>query len=61
MFLIDTNIFLELFLNQKRAEEVSRFLKEKLNKGFYISKFTFYSLEIILLSRPKEEVLLGLI
>ncbi len=54
MLLIDTNVFLELFLGQKRADECERFL-EKVSKGeleAVISKFTMHAAEAAL-NNPK--------
>jgi len=50
MFLIDTNIFLELLLDQKRAEECEQLL-EKIAKGdieAVITSFTVHVVEAIL-------------
>jgi predicted nucleic acid-binding protein len=50
MLLIDTNIFLELFLGQKKAEDCEKFL-EKVSKGeleAVVTKFTIHAAEAIL-------------
>jgi len=50
MLLVDTNIFLELFLGQERAEECEKFL-EKISNGkleAIISKFTIHAIEAII-------------
>jgi predicted nucleic acid-binding protein len=50
MFLIDTNIFLELFLGQEKAEECEKLL-EKISRGeleAIISKFTVHAIEATL-------------
>ena len=50
MLLIDMNIFLELFLGQKRADECKRFL-EKTSTGeleAVITRFTVHAIEAIL-------------
>jgi len=50
MFLIDTNVFLELLLDQKRAEECEQLL-EKIAKGdieAVITNFTIHAVEAIL-------------
>ena len=50
MLLIDTNIFLELFLGQKRAEDCERFL-EKTSTGELettITRFTVHAIEAAL-------------
>ena len=59
MFLIDTNIFLEVLLDQKRADECESFI-QKLNSGIlaaYVSSFTIHSIEVILEKNNKLEIL----
>ena len=48
MYLIDTNIILELLLNQDRAEEVEQFLQHVPPERLWLSEFALYSLGIIL-------------
>lgn len=50
MFLIDTNIFLEILLDQERASECQKFLENIQHKEvfFYVSSFTIHSIEVIL-------------
>jgi len=61
MYLIDTNIFLEILLNQKNAEECERFLKRINNSqdAFYISSFTLHSIEVIMARNKQEDALLN--
>ncbi|MBO3831847.1 MAG: type II toxin-antitoxin system VapC family toxin [Candidatus Brockarchaeota archaeon] len=50
MLLVDTNIFLELFLGQEKAEECEKFL-QKISDGeleAVVSKFTIHAVEAIL-------------
>lgn len=50
MFLIDTNIFLELFLGQKKTDDCEKFL-EKVSKGdleAVVTKFTVRASEAVL-------------
>lgn len=50
MLLVDTNIFLELFLGQEKAEECEKFL-QKISNGeleAVVSKFTIHAIEAIL-------------
>lgn len=57
MYLLDTNIFLELLLDQERADEVERFLQTFLDiADLYISYFTLNSIGIILFKRKKHEI-----
>jgi predicted nucleic acid-binding protein len=53
MYLLDTNIILELLLDQDNADEVERFLRSTPPEQLYLSEFALYSLGIILL-RSKE-------
>jgi len=48
MYLLDTNIILELLLDQDRAAEVERFLRTTPPGRLYFSEFSLYSLGIIL-------------
>jgi len=55
--LIDTNIFLEILLNQKNADECEVLLK-KINKdesSFYVSSFALHSIEVIMMRNNKGE------
>ena len=58
MYLVDTNIFLEVLLCQAKAEECKNFLKELANgkKTGIISDFTVHSIIVIMsnLSKAKE-------
>ncbi|MDW8034281.1 MAG: PIN domain-containing protein [Nitrososphaerota archaeon] len=50
MFLIDTNIFLELFLNREKAEECEKLL-ERVSKGdleAIVTRFSIHAIEAIL-------------
>ncbi len=48
MFLIDTNIWLELLLEQDRADEVRRFLDAMPSDQIGISHFSLHSIGVIL-------------
>ena len=48
MFLIDTNVWLELLLDQEKAGEVRRFFRENDASTLFISEFSLYSIGIIL-------------
>ena len=59
MYLLDTNIFLELLLGQEKTASVIRLL-ERAVKGeiaTYITRFSLYSVEIILVRNDKLEEL----
>ncbi len=55
MFLVDTNVFLEVFLEQQRAEESREFLLNAPAGSLYISDFSLYSIGIILVRRHLSE------
>ncbi len=48
MYLVDTNIWLELMLGQQRAADVTRFLLRIDPSVLHITDFSLYSLSIIL-------------
>ncbi|MEA3475140.1 MAG: PIN domain-containing protein [Candidatus Cloacimonadota bacterium] len=53
MYLIDSNIWLELLLKQEKSDDVADFLKNIQLEELNISDFTLYSIGIIL-SKLKE-------
>jgi predicted nucleic acid-binding protein len=58
MYLIDTNIFLEMLLKQDKAEKAVTFF-EKVNKSkIFISDFTIYSIGITLHRLKKADLFL---
>ncbi|PIN90591.1 VapC toxin family PIN domain ribonuclease [Candidatus Pacearchaeota archaeon CG10_big_fil_rev_8_21_14_0_10_32_14] len=58
-YLIDTNIFLEILLNQQYANDCEKLLKKisKSKDSFYVSSFTLHSIEVIM-TRNKQEIAL---
>ena len=48
MYLIDTNIFLEILLNQNKSQDCKKFLSNNIEKLF-ISDFSLHSIGVILL------------
>ena len=56
MYIVDTNIFLELLLEQEKAKEVTRFFQKIETNELYISDFTIYSIGIILLRFDKPKI-----
>ncbi len=50
MLLIDTNIFLEYLLNNEKAERCEKIIFNEIDKGteIIITRFTLYSIEIIM-------------
>lgn len=55
MFLVDTNVFLEVLLEQQRAEEAREFLLNAPADSLHISDFSLYSIGIILVRRHLPE------
>jgi predicted nucleic acid-binding protein len=51
MYLLDSNIFLELLLDQDKADEVERLLRTVLREKLHISEFSLYSVGIVLFRR----------
>jgi predicted nucleic acid-binding protein len=55
MYLLDTNIFLELLLDQDKADEVEQFLRASSNEKLHISELSLYSIGIVLFHRKLFE------
>jgi hypothetical protein len=55
VFLVDTNVFLEVLLEQQRAEEARQFLLNAPVDSLIISDFSLYSIGIILVRRQMSE------
>ena len=55
MYLVDTNVWLELLLNQERAEEVRDFFGTMEPNLLALTDFTLYSLGIILTRLGKDQ------
>lgn len=55
MYLIDTNIFLEILLSQKQKDICKEFLLSNI-KHIYISDFSLHSIGVILFRNNKEKV-----
>jgi predicted nucleic acid-binding protein len=58
MYLLDTNILLELLLNQKKADEVERLLLETPQEMLCISEFSLDSIGVALVRRKMPDVFL---
>jgi len=56
--LIDTNIWLERFLDQARAEEVSHFLDRIPPEHLFITDFAFHSIGVVLSKLGRKDALL---
>ena len=59
MYLLDTNIILELLLDQDHADEVAAFLNQAAPDSLHISEFSLYSLGVILLRLKRFDLFLG--
>ncbi len=56
MYLLDSNILLELLLDQEKADEVEEFLRKTSMERLHLSEFSLYSLGIVLLRRKRHDV-----
>lgn len=58
MYLIDTNIFLEVFLNQEKAEDCQLFLSRLSGEASgVVTAFAVHAIEVILTDRGRQEAL----
>jgi predicted nucleic acid-binding protein len=55
MFLVDTNVFLEILLNQDKKEDCKTFLDNNI-ENINITDFSLHSLGVILFRYGKEEI-----
>ena len=55
MYLVDTNIFLEILLDQERSSDCKEFLNKYYDKIF-ISDFSLHSIGVILYRYKKKEI-----
>ena len=55
MYLLDTNILLELLLNQNQGRDVDRLLANIPATNLYLTEFSLYSIGIILIRKKKYE------
>jgi len=56
IYLVDSNVWLELLLEQERAEEVRQFLQAVRTDEFALTEFTLYSIGIITSRLNKKDV-----
>jgi predicted nucleic acid-binding protein len=54
--LLDTNIFLELFLEQDRAQEARKLLSKTEEHEFFLSDFSLHSIGLLLFRRRQQDV-----
>ncbi len=58
MYLLDTNLFVEVLLEQEKSDEVERFLDGASAKGLYLTEFSLYSIALLLVKRRMQKDLL---
>lgn len=56
MYLVDTNVWLELLLEQEKADEVRRFFQQVEARLIAITEFSLYSIGVILTRLKKDDV-----
>jgi hypothetical protein len=56
MFLVDTNVWLELLLDQDKAGEVRQFIQAHEARLFSITEFSLYSVGVILTRLKKDNI-----
>jgi len=55
MFLVDTNVFLEVLLRQDKKEDCKRFLEKNI-RDLNITDFSLHSIGVILFRYGKEDI-----
>ena len=60
MYVVDTNIFLEILLKQKKSEECKEFLDKNIGE-LHITDFSLHSIGVILFKQHKDELFLKFI
>lgn len=58
MYLVDTNLILEVLLRQAKAEEVKRFLEHAPPEQLFLTEFSLYSLGVLLIRRNLHDIFL---
>lgn len=58
MYLVDTNVWLELLLEQEQANDVRQFLAKSSPRSLALTEFSLYSIAIILTKLRKDDLLL---
>ena len=59
MYLIDTNIFLEILLEQEKSKECEELISRlnQIEEYFYVSSFTLHSIEVVMTKQNKTDAL----
>ncbi len=55
-FLVDTNVFLEVLLEQDKAHESRKFLEKTESHELFVSNYAVHSIGLLLLHRKKSQV-----
>jgi predicted nucleic acid-binding protein len=61
VYLIDTNVILEVLLEREQADEAEKFLCQMPRGSLFVSEFSLYSLGVFLFRQEKHEVFLKLV
>lgn len=61
MYLLDTNVWLELLLEQERAKEVRELLEKTSPRSLAITEFSLYSIGVILTKLKKDSLFLDFV
>ena len=56
MYLVDTNILIELLLEQRKSEDVRKFFIKQDPSNIFLTDFTIYSIGIILVGLNKIDI-----
>ncbi|MBI5373887.1 MAG: PIN domain-containing protein [Candidatus Schekmanbacteria bacterium] len=54
--LIDTNVFLEILLQQEKTEEARKLLSMVEKHEFYVTDFSFHSIGVLLFRRSQHQI-----
>ncbi len=58
MYLVDTNLILEVLLRQAKAEEVKHFFERAPSQQLFLTEFSLYSLGVLLIRRNMHDIFL---
>ena len=61
MYLLDTNIILEFLLDQEKAADVERLIRETEAEDLHLTEFALYSLGVVLMRRKRHDVFLEIL
>ncbi len=56
MYLVDTNVWLELLLEQEKADQVRQFLQATEARFLWLTEFSLYSIGVILTRLRKDDL-----